>query len=80
MDPLIQEERHDVQTVDLTHTYQSEESESIMLETPSIDQVGETYFQDQSTVLRMYPLLVRRAIARVWTHLYGIQAQMIIAG
>jgi hypothetical protein len=31
-----------MQTIDLTHTYQSEESESLILETPSFDQVGET--------------------------------------
>jgi hypothetical protein len=42
MDPQTQEERHDVQTVDLTHTYQYEGSESLLLETPLFDQVGET--------------------------------------
>jgi hypothetical protein len=42
MYPQTQEERHDVQTVDLTHTYQYEESESLLLETPLFDQVGET--------------------------------------
>jgi hypothetical protein len=41
MDPQTQEERHDVQTVDLTHTYQYKESESLLSETPLFDQVGE---------------------------------------
>jgi hypothetical protein len=41
MDPQTQEERHDVQKVDLTYTYQSEESGSLLLETPSFDQIGE---------------------------------------
>jgi hypothetical protein len=38
MDPQIQEEIHDVQTVNLTHTYQHEESGSLLLETPLFDQ------------------------------------------
>jgi hypothetical protein len=86
MDPQTQEERHDVQTVDLTHTYQYEESESLLLETPLFDQVVETdslmghLLPGPVAVMRMYPLLVRMTIARVWTHLYGIQAQMIVAG
>jgi hypothetical protein len=42
MDPQTQEERHDLQTVDLTHTYPYEESESFVLETPLFDQVVET--------------------------------------
>jgi hypothetical protein len=42
MDPQNQEEIHDVQTVDLTHTYQHEESESLLLETPLFEQVAET--------------------------------------
>jgi hypothetical protein len=37
MDPQTQEERHDVQTVDLTNTYQYKESESLLLETPLFD-------------------------------------------
>jgi hypothetical protein len=41
MDPRTQEEKHNVQTVDLTHTYQREESESLLLETPLFDHVGE---------------------------------------
>jgi hypothetical protein len=42
MDPQIQEEIHDVQTVDLTLTYQHEEIESPLLETPLVEQVMET--------------------------------------
>jgi hypothetical protein len=42
MDPQTREERHDVQTFDLTHTYQYQESESLLLETPLFDQVAET--------------------------------------
>jgi hypothetical protein len=42
MDPQNQEERHDVLTIDLTHTYQYEESESLFSETPLFDQVAET--------------------------------------
>jgi hypothetical protein len=41
VDPQIQEEIHDVQTVDLTLTYQHEESGSLILETPLFDQVVE---------------------------------------
>jgi hypothetical protein len=41
MDPQIQEEIHDVQTVDLTLTYQHEEIESLLLETPLVEQVME---------------------------------------
>jgi hypothetical protein len=43
MDPHTQEERHDLQIVDLTHTHQyDQESESFLLETPLFDQVGGT--------------------------------------
>jgi hypothetical protein len=42
MDLQTQEERHDLEPVDLTHTYQYEESESPLLEIPLIDQVVET--------------------------------------
>jgi hypothetical protein len=42
MDPQTQEERHDLDTVDLTHTYQYEESESPILEILLFDQVVET--------------------------------------
>jgi hypothetical protein len=42
MDLQTQEERHDLETVDLTHTYQYEESESPLLEIPLLDQVVET--------------------------------------
>ena len=35
-------ERHDLETVDFTHTYQYEESESPLLEIPLVDQVVET--------------------------------------
>jgi hypothetical protein len=41
MDPQIQEEIHDVQTVDLTHTYQHEVRGSLLLETPLFDQAGD---------------------------------------
>jgi hypothetical protein len=41
MDLQNQEERHDLETVDLTHTYQYEESESPLLEIPLLDQVVE---------------------------------------
>jgi hypothetical protein len=37
-----QEERHDLETIDLTHTYQYGERESPLLETPLLDQVLET--------------------------------------
>jgi hypothetical protein len=42
MDPQTQEERHVVLTVDPTHMYQYEESESLLLETPLVEQVMET--------------------------------------
>jgi hypothetical protein len=42
VDPQIQEEIYDVQTVDLTLTYQHEEIESPLLETPLVEQVMET--------------------------------------
>jgi hypothetical protein len=42
VDPQIQEEIHDVQTVDLTHTDQHEEIESQLLETPLVEQIVET--------------------------------------
>jgi hypothetical protein len=42
VDPHIQEEIRDVQTVDLTHTYQHEEMESQLLETPLVEQMVET--------------------------------------
>jgi hypothetical protein len=42
VDPQIQEEVQDVQTVDLTHTDQHEEMESQILEIPLVEQIGET--------------------------------------
>jgi hypothetical protein len=42
MDLEIQEERHDLELVDETHTYQYEESESPLLEIQLLDQVAET--------------------------------------
>jgi hypothetical protein len=42
VDPQIQEEIQDVQTVDLTHTDQHEEIESHLLETPLVEQIVET--------------------------------------
>jgi hypothetical protein len=42
LDLQTQEERHDLETVDLTHTYQYEEIESPLLEMPLVDQVMET--------------------------------------
>jgi hypothetical protein len=42
MDLQIQEERHGLEIVDLTHTYQYEESESRLLEIALMDQVVET--------------------------------------
>jgi hypothetical protein len=41
IDPQIQEELHDVPTVDLTHTGQPEEIESQLLETPLVEQIAE---------------------------------------
>jgi hypothetical protein len=41
VDPQVQEEVHDVQRVDLTHTGQPEEMESQLLETPLVEQVAE---------------------------------------
>jgi hypothetical protein len=41
MDPQNQEERHDLETVDLIRTYQHEEIESPLLETPLVEQVME---------------------------------------
>jgi hypothetical protein len=43
VDPQIQEEIYDVQTVDPTLTYQHEEIESPLLGTPLVEQVMETY-------------------------------------
>jgi hypothetical protein len=42
MDPQTQEEKHDLETVDLTHTDQHEEMESPLLETPLVEQIVET--------------------------------------
>jgi hypothetical protein len=42
MDLQTQEERHDLEIVDLTHTYRYEESDSPLLETSLFDQVVET--------------------------------------
>jgi hypothetical protein len=42
MDLQIQEERHDLEPVDYMHTYQYEESESPLLGSLLLDQVGET--------------------------------------
>jgi hypothetical protein len=42
MDLQTQEERHDLETVDLTHTYQYGERESPLLEIPLLDQVVDT--------------------------------------
>jgi hypothetical protein len=78
-------ERYDLETVDLTHAY--EESGSPLLETPLFDQVVETdiliqdtYFQDRLTVMMMHSLLVGMTMECFWTHLYGIEAHMLVAG
>jgi hypothetical protein len=42
LDLRTQEERHDLETMDLTHTYQHEEIESPLLEIPLVDQIMET--------------------------------------
>jgi hypothetical protein len=42
MDLQTREERHDLETIDLTHTYQYGERESPLLEIPLLDQVVET--------------------------------------
>jgi hypothetical protein len=42
MDPQTQEERHDLETVDIIHTYQHEEIESPLLETPLVEETMET--------------------------------------
>jgi hypothetical protein len=42
VDPPIQEEIQDIQTVGLTHTDQYEEIESQFLETPLVEQIGDT--------------------------------------
>jgi hypothetical protein len=42
MNPQTQKERHDLETVDLTHTDQHEEMESPLLETPLVEQIVET--------------------------------------
>jgi hypothetical protein len=42
MDLQTEEERYGLEIVDLTHTYQYEESESLLLEIPLMDQVVET--------------------------------------
>jgi hypothetical protein len=41
MDPQTQEERHDLETVDLTHTYHHVERESPLLDIPMLDHVVE---------------------------------------
>jgi hypothetical protein len=41
VDPQVQEEVQDAQAIDLTHTGQSEEMESQLLETPVIEQIAE---------------------------------------
>jgi hypothetical protein len=41
MDPQTQEERHDLEIVGLIHTYQHEDIESPLLETPLVEQVME---------------------------------------
>jgi hypothetical protein len=86
MDLQTQEERHDLETVDLTHTYQYEEIESPLLETPLFDQAVET----DSLMGHLLPgpvcsdedalLIGRDDHSMCRTHLYGIQAQMIVAG
>jgi hypothetical protein len=43
VDPHTQEERHDLEIVDLIHTYQHEEIESPLSETPLVEQTMETY-------------------------------------
>jgi hypothetical protein len=53
MDLQTQEERHDLELVDLTHAYQYEESESPILEIPLIDQVVES--RDQHLVGTVTP-------------------------
>jgi hypothetical protein len=42
MDPQIQGETYDVQTIDLTFTHQHEEIESQIMETPLVEQIVET--------------------------------------
>jgi hypothetical protein len=42
MDPQTQEERHDLETMDIIHTSQHEEIESPLLETPLVEQTMET--------------------------------------
>jgi hypothetical protein len=64
VDPQIQVEIYDVQTVDPTLTYQCEEIESPLLGTPLVEQGMETYslrghFQDKPTVMRVHSSLVR---------------------
>jgi hypothetical protein len=54
IDTQTPEERHDVQTIDLTHMHKYEESESLLLETPLFDQVGET----DSLMRQLLPVLV----------------------
>jgi hypothetical protein len=43
MDPQTQEERYDLETVDLIHTYQHEGIESALSETPLVEQIMKTY-------------------------------------
>jgi hypothetical protein len=85
VDLQAQEERHDLETNDYIHTYQYGETESLLLESPLINQVVEIdmtmgYFWDRSTMTRMHSSLVGMAISHVWTHPYGIQVQMILVG
>jgi hypothetical protein len=86
VDPQIQEEVQDVPAVDLTHTGQPEEIGHSYWRLHWLSRLQRltggwsTYFQDQIAWMRMHSLAVRMTIARVWIHLYGIQAQMIVAG
>jgi hypothetical protein len=86
MDLQAREERYGLEIVDLTHTYQYEESESPLLEIPLMDQVVETdsllehllpgsIYSDEDALL-----IGRNDHSTCLTHLYGIQAQMILVG
>ena len=75
-----------VQIGDLTQTDRSEEIESQFLETPLVEKIVDAdrlmghSLPGSATLMRMHSLAIRMTIARVWIHLYGIQAQMIVAG
>jgi hypothetical protein len=85
MDLQTQEERHDLESVDDTHTYQYEESESPLLEIPLIDQVGETnrmvgHLLTRQVLIDEDDLLVGRGDhVTCLDMLYGIWEQMIVS-